>query len=149
MDSKAIEQLLGAKKLHVDVAKKNLSMAHLHLSEIEQNILALQSQLALMKQNSVKKRQEALQKALAGNVNTATHKVVCNVYTMIDEEILLHNKKIWSEERAKRAAIEMVSKAQQKLNRCLQKEQKIQHVADSLEQEKLVRDELISENTEQ
>nr|ACZ28604.1 hypothetical protein [uncultured organism] len=145
MKNAIIKQLLRAKKMHVSVAKKNLSIAHLNLEKIRRQIEILEAELFKIKKDSTIRQEKALREALRENFNIVSHTRVCNVYKLLDEEILRQNKKIWQEHRAERDALNKIVKAQAILTKSMQKEEKISYVVDKVMREELVRNTIIDE----
>ncbi len=145
MKNLTIKKLLKAKKVHVSIAKKNLAIAHGELAKIKKLIEMLEIELFEMKKGKIVKQEKALKKALAENFNPVSHTRVCNVYKLVDEEILLQNKKIVQQQRREKDALDNIVKAQEKLTKSMQKEEKIAHVVDTIVREQMVRDEIIGE----
>ncbi len=148
MDSKTIKQLLGAKKLHVKIAKKDLGRAHSDLLRVQSQINHLQHQLAAIQNNSKEKQEEALRKALSGDFTKVIHTKVCNVYELIEYEISQVKQFIVKEKQAEKSAKQQVVIAQTKLTKAMQKEEKIQHVLSTIEREEMVRNEILDEEAQ-
>ncbi len=148
MKNITIEKLLAAKKLHVDIAKKNLALAHNEVNRITNKISSLKNKLAQMERESAEKRQREMKKFLAKKFTKIKYSLICNIYDLTEYELSQQKISVWHAEQAKKKAIEQVEIAKEKLNYAIKKHEKILHIAEKLTYEQMVREELISEEIE-
>ncbi len=146
MSEKTIARLLQAKELHSRIAKKNVTEALHELAQIQAIIKNLEDQLAIKKNEAPKKRARAFSKALASELTVTTYTNVCNIYDIIDKEILTHSNTIVKNKNDEQFAITKLKRAQQKMAQCLQKEEKIRQLATIKGREVAVRTELLGED---
>ncbi len=148
MKNITIEKLLAAKKLHVNIARKNLAAAHGKVNQITNKISSLKNKLAQMERESAEKRQREMEKFLAKKFTKIEYSLICNIYALIEYEISQQKISIWHAEQAKKKALEQVEIAKEKLNYAIKKHEKILHIANKISYEQMVLEELMSENIE-
>jgi len=146
MSEKIVLRLLQAKKLHSRIAKKNVTEAHHELTQIQAIIKDLQDQLELKIKDAPKKRSQAFNKALASELTVTTYANVCNIYEIIDKEILTQKNTITRNQNKEQFALTKLKRAQQKMAQCLQKEEKIRQLATIKGREIAVRAALLGED---
>ncbi len=147
MSKKTILRLLEAKKLHSRIAKKHVTQAHAELAQIQAFIKQLQDQLKTKEQQAPKKRAQAFSKALASELTVTTYANVCNIYKIIDKDLLTHKNTIVKNQNQEQFALTKLKRAQQKMAQCLQKEEKIRQLATIKNRETAVRAALLGEDT--